>query len=33
MITDEKGRKEKRKKLNGKTSIDRAVGEGNAAAL
>ena len=33
MVTDGKGRKEKRKKLNKKTSIDGAVGKGNAASL
>ena len=33
MITEWKGRKEKGKKLIWKTSIDKAVREGNAAAL
>ena len=33
MITDGKGRKEKRKKGNAKTSIDRVVGKANTAAL
>ena len=33
MITDGKGRKEKRKKVNAKTSIDGVVGKRNAAAL
>ena len=33
MTTDGKGRKEKRKKVNTKTSIDGAVGKKNAAAL
>ena len=33
MITDGKGRKEKRKKVNAKTSIEAVVGKRNAAAL
>ena len=33
MITDGKGRKEKRKKVNAKTSIDGVVGKRNGAAL
>ena len=33
MFTDGKGRKEKRKKVNAKTSIDGAVGKANTAAL
>ena len=33
MITDGKGREEKRKKVNAKTSTDGVVGKRNAAAL